>query len=508
MRKARRRHYISENDWVDSLYKAYITVLLSGLALFYLTVAFGGTEASAATLTSISERGAGWLGLGIAVLVGLGLRSGARGGPLAPEPADVVHLLLAPLDRAQVLRASAFRQLRGVVLVPAIAGGVAGSVASGSLGGERVEWIAAGCAAAVLTALAVWGAALVASGTRMSALVANAIAAVLIVWSAIDVVVHAATSPTAQIGRVALLPLTSSALAAVGVVIVLATVAVGLAAIGGVSLEQLRRRAHLLGELRFAATLQDMRSVIVIHRELAQDLPRSSPWWNVESARGGASWQRDWRGIARWPTSRILRVVVLAAVAGLACAGVWEGTYALVVLAGVVVFIMGVDAVEGLAQETDHAVLPAQYPVRWGDLVLSHLVAPAVLLVVLGVIGLLVFWLVSGTAAALAVAAIIAIPVAAAGAVAAALSVVLGAPTPTLFLDFGFPEFTTLWLIIRQVLAPLVVITAFVPAALAAHASTTRGGSAIGAAAGAILLPVVFIGAALAWLRSRKAVSA
>jgi hypothetical protein len=251
-----------------------------------------------------------------------------------------------------------------------------------------------------------------------------------------------------------------------------------------------------------------MRSVIVIHRELAQDLPRSKPRWNVTSARGGPAWQRDWRGIARWPVSRILRVVVLAAVAGLACAGAWQGTYALVALAGVAVFIMGVDAVEGLAQETDHRTLPEQYPVRWGDLVLSHLLAPAVLLAGLGLIGLLVFWLASGAAVTLVIAAIIEIPVALAGAVAGALSVVLGAPSPTLFLDFGFPEFTTLWLIIRQVLAPLVVVTAFVPAAMAAHASTTKDGSTVATALVAIVLPLTILGAASAWLRSRKAVNA
>jgi hypothetical protein len=507
LRTARRRHYLAESDWVDSLYKAYVTVVVSAVALFYLTVAFGGTEASAATLDAIARRGAGWLGLGIAVLVALGLRSGARGGPLAPEPAEVMFLLLAPIDRAQALRSSAYRQLRGVALVPAIAGGVAGSVASGSLGGERAEWIAAGCAAAVLTALTVWGAALVASGTRMRPRVANAIAAALVAWAVIDVVAEAATSPTAQIGRVALLPLSSSAFAALGVVGALATATVGLAVIGGISLEQLRRRAYLLGELRFAATLQDMRSVIVIHRELAQDLPRTEPRWNVESGRGGPCWQRDWRGIARWPTSRIARVVVLAAAAGLACAGVWRGTDALVVVAGVVVFLMGIDAVEGLAQETDHPVLPEQYPVRWGDLVVSHLVVPAVLLAALGLIGLVVFWLASGAAVTLAVAAIIELPVAVAGAVAGAFSIVLGAPTPTLFLEFGFPEFATLWLILRQVLAPLVVVVAFVPAALAADASTTRGASVVGAAVVGVALPVGAIVAVTAWLRSRTAVS-
>ena len=85
---------------------------------------------------------------------------------------------------------------------------------------------------------------------------------------------------------------------------------------------------------------------------------------------------------------------------------------------------------------------------------------------------------------------------------------VLGAPSPTLFLDFGFPEFTTLWLIIRQVLAPLVVVTAFVPAAMAAHATTTKDGSPIGTALVAIVLPLTILGAASAWLRSRKAVNA
>jgi hypothetical protein len=274
-----------------------------------------------------------------------------------------------------------------------------------------------------------------------------------------------------------------------------------------VSLEQLRRRAHLLGELRFAATLQDMRSVIVLHRELAQDLPRSRPWWSVGAGRGSPSWQRDWRGIARWPVSRMLRVVTLSAVAGLICAGVWNGTYALVIVGGVVVFVIGIDAVEGLAQETDHPVLPRQYPVRWGDLALAHLVAPSVLLIGLGVIGGLVFWLVSGETVVLAVAGLMLVPLALAGTAGAALSVLLGAPPPTLFLDVGFPEFTTLFLIIRQTVAPLVVIAAFAPAAAASYAST-NGGSPAGAALIALLLPLVLVVTATTFFRSRRTVNA
>ncbi len=105
---------------------------------------------------------------------------------------------------------------------------------------------------------------------------------------------------------------------------------------------------------------------------------------------------------------------------------------------------------------------------------LSHLVAPTCLLAGLGVIAAVVFGAVTGDAATFAVAGIVLLPAALAGAAGAATSVVLGAPTPTMFLDFGFPEFATLWLIARQVLAPLVVVAAFVPVAVAHDASGAR----------------------------------
>src|SRR5439155_1637187 len=116
---------------------------------------------------------------------------------------------------------------------------------------------------------------------------ANVIGGVLLAWALIDLVAADATSPTAQLARVALLPLTSSALAVLGVALPVALVWIGLARIGHTSLEPLRRRARLVGEMRYAATLQDMRSVIVLHRELAQELPRSRPWWRRDSTLGG-----------------------------------------------------------------------------------------------------------------------------------------------------------------------------------------------------------------------------
>ena len=281
---------------------------------------------------------------------------------------------------------------------------------------------------------------------------ANLIGGVLIVWATIDVVGEYASSPTAQIGRVALLPLTSSVFAVVGGLLALALVGVGLIRLGHTSLEPLRHRASLIGELRFAATLQDMRSVIVLHRELAQELPRSRPWWQRHSDRGGPCWQRDWRGLARWPISRIVRTVVLAVVVALAAAGLWHGIDAFVLLAGVVVFLIGVDAVEGLAQETDHAERPEQYPIVWGELVVAHLLAPAVILFALVTVAMLAAAALTGNVTDLVVGVITVVPAALAGVVAAGLSVVIGAPPPTLYLDIGFPEFTTLWLVLRQLL--------------------------------------------------------
>jgi hypothetical protein len=504
LRQARRRHYLREGDWVDSLYKAYVVGILAAVGLFYGTVALGA-DYDAAALHDVERHGAALLGLAVAVLVLLGLRSGAHGGPLAPESADVSFLLLAPVHRDQVLRPLAIRQLRGVVLVPAVGGAVAGSVASSPLGGERVEWLLAGAAFGVLASLAVWGSALVASAVRLRARDANLVGAVVVVWAGVDLVTGHATSPTAQIGRVALLPLTWSVLAIIGVVLPLVLAGVGLARVGHTSLEQLRDRARLVGELRFAATLQDMRSVIVLHRELAQELPRTTPWWRTRATRGGPVWQRDWRGLARWPVSRVARAVAFAAVVALAGVGLWHGVDALVLVAGIALFLLGVDAIEGLAQETDHPERSEQYPVVWGDLVLSHLLAPAVVLFSFAVVAALAIGAITANLDALAVAAITVVPATLAGVAGAALSVVMGAPPPSLYLDFGFPELTTLWLVLRQVLGPLLVIAAFVPLAAGDNA-WADGGSAVGTTLSFAFVPLLLAVGASLWMRSRTAV--
>jgi hypothetical protein len=506
MRVARRHHYIREGDWVDSLYKAYLTVVIVALALFFLSSAFGTGHAGAGTVHDVTTRGPAVIGLVVAVAVALGLRSGARGGPLAFEAPDVRHLLLAPVPRALVFRAAAWRQLRGVVVLPAIGGAVAGNVAAGRLGGSRVEWIVAGAACGIAAALLAWGAALVTSSLHGGIRAADIVGAALVGWATIDVVAGVATSPTAQVGRVAVTPLVWSWLAVLGIALALGVVVLAFALAGGASLEPLQRRAQLVRELRYAATLQDLRSVIVLHRELAQELPRARPWWHVgRGLHAGACRTRDWQGYARWPVARVVRVVVLSLVAGLALGAVWDGNDAFVLVAGIALFLAGVDTVEGLAQESDHPDRAGLFPREWGTLVLDHLVAPACMLALVGVVSVAVFVAVTGSSNALVVGLAVLLPIALATTVGAATSIVAGAPSPTLYLDFPFPEFGTLWLILRQCLPPLIAITALVPVAIAHHAVGTKEGMA-GPLVAAILVPVAAISITTAWLRTRREV--
>jgi hypothetical protein len=201
----------------------------------------------------------------------------------------------------------------------------------------------------------------------------------------------------------------------------------------------------------------------------------------------------------------VARTVAFAVVVALAVVGLWHGVDALVVLAGVALFLLGVDAVEGLAQETDHPDRPAQYPLFWGDLVIAHLLAPAVVLLVTTVAVACAVGAVTGSLDALALAAVTVVPATLAGVAGAGLSVVIGAPPPTLYLDFGFPELTTLWLVLRQVLGPLLVIVAFVPFAVG-HQAWTEGRSGPGTALAVAFAPLALAIGASIWMRSRAAV--
>ena len=499
----RRRRQVEDQDWIDSVYKAYLAAIGAAVAIFYLSPLFGSGEATPSLVREVMDRGPGILGLCISVLVLIGLRSGARGGPLAPEPADISFVLLAPLRRPTALRSAASRQARGVVFTGAVVGLVGGTIAFRRLPGAPWAWLAVGIGIGVLAALVAWGAALVASGTGLHMRLATAIGVVLVAWATYDAAASATTSPATQLARVGLWPIEWSAPGLIGIGFALAVAVLGLTVVGGVSIESAQRRAGLVGQLRFAATIQDVRTVMVLHRQLAQERPRLVPWRRIR-ARGSrlhGCWRRDWQGLARWPASRVARGIALGLLTGLAMAGAWRGATFLILAAGAAFFVAALDANDGLGEEADHPERPAGYPVPWGTLIVSHLAAPAMVMSIVGVVALATYAAFTSSVTAVGIGAVSIVGAVVVGTVGAAAMVVLGAPRVDGAFALGFPEFAALFVAARQLFPGTLVTAAFLPVALAGEGGIENGSRAI--VPTFIGVVVVTIGIT-SWLRSRE----
>jgi hypothetical protein len=138
-------------------------------------------------------------------------------------------------------------------------------------------------------------------------------------------------------------------------------------------------------------TVQDLRTVILLRRQLSAELPRSRPWISLSPSSGGtvgaAVWRRAWHSYLRWPAPRVVRVAVLGLVAGAALLGAWRGTTPLVIVAGCALLLAALDAIEPLAEEIDHPTRRALLPLRSRPLLRPHLVAPTAALVLVALVG-------------------------------------------------------------------------------------------------------------------------
>jgi hypothetical protein len=509
---------------------------------------------SPAEVVDLRHHGAAVIGLVAAFVLAVGLRSGGRGGPLVIEAADVRHVLLAPVDRTVALRGPAVRQLRFGALLGAAAGAVAGLLAVRRLPGSPIAWVASGATAGAAIALAALGLAMVVAGLRLGRWVSNLLAVAVLAWSAADVAAGTVTSPASLLGRLALWPLAVHPLDLVTLVLAAGAVAAGLARVGGTALEASERRASLVGQIRFAATLQDIRTVVVLRRQLAQEMPRQRPWvrlprsvpraWLLTSPAahgpatagnpagpvaaaagngaggvpaGGAvagmrpvhrrrlpAWRRGWHGILRWPALRYLRVAALGAVAGLALVGVWHGTTPLFVVAGLALYVAGLDAVEPLAQEVDHPDRRDSLDLPSGQVHLRQLGAPAVVMLLVAAVGLLTALVVTGgSVTTLQVGGLMLVPAAMAGLGAAAVSVIKGPPPPLTPDQALIPEAAGMRAMGR-LLWPPIIATAGVAPILAAHSAERNGQSVLGAASAVLQPVIILIIGVVAWVRFQE----
>ena len=502
LRTQRRRNRLSEWNFIDALYKAYVGALVLGVVVTALSGMTGDQRILDSEIDDVLRRGPGLVGMFVAFGLAVALRSGARGGPLALEAADVRHVLMAPVDRAFALRGPAVKQLRFLSFTGAVAGAVAGLLAYRRLPGSPVAWVAAGAAVGGLAAAGGVGAAMLAAGRRLGRGAASALGVVLLAWAGADVALGWTTSPMALLGGLALWPLEVEPLDLVGALSFAALAVAGLVGVRGLSLEAAERRGRLVGHLRFAATLQDIRTVMLLRRQLAFEQPRATPWVRMGRRHGRFPiWRRDWQGIARWPITRALRMVGLGLAAVAACAGAWQGTTPLVFLAGAVVHLAALDATEGLSQEVDHPDRRDAVPMARGALHLRHLAAPVVLLATVGMVGVAAVALFSAETA-LRVGLPLVVPVALAAVASAAITTVRQPPNPErLIMDQ-----TGLMMFQHQALPPLVATAGPALLLLARPGSDGSAGEPLAMAfpgVGLLLLVALVLG----WVRHREGIA-
>lgn len=417
MRSARRRHYVERIDVWEVLYRIYVAAIAIAIGLGVLGGAIHEAPATPAAAAWLRDHGPALIGAAVSIGLLAGLRTGSHGGPLAIEPAEVQYVLLAPLKRGTALRPAALRQLRTATVAGAAAGAVIGNFVFRRLPGSPLEWI--GCLAlfGALLPACVLGAALLASGRRLTQLLAGAIGALLVAWSAADVALGATSSPATMLGELATLPVqhgAAVALAGVGVALAAALLAAGLGSVGGILLEAARRRAALAAELRFSASVKDLRTVVLLRRQLASERSRHRPWVRLPAHlwAGHPVWRRGCQSFLRWPGARIARVFSIGVAAGALALAAWSAAPLALFLPGLLLFVAALDLVEPLAQESDRPTRRQLLPIAPGDLVTRHLGPTTAGLAVTILVGTAVAALAGGGAIALEVGLLACAPLA------------------------------------------------------------------------------------------------
>ena len=429
LRHARRHNHREAVHWVDAIYRVYVGALVALVVVFAGTAVFGDQQITAEAAHDFAASATPWLGLAFALALAVGLRSGARGGPLTLQSATVQHELLAPIDPGFVLREPALKQVRFFAFVGACVGGVAAMTGVRQLPTNPVIFVGGAALAGAAAAVLALGVAMIFSGRRIPLLIANALALAVLGWSVVDIVAKTATSPMTWLGSLATAAITFNPLALVTLAAAVAVIPVALNGIGGISIDDARRRAGLVSQLRFAVTLQDIRTVVLLRRQLAQETPRAKPW--VPLKRGGrapAVWRRDWRCYFRFPLVRVGRLVVFGFVAGIGLGVTWHGVRPAFLISALALYLAGYDAVEPLAQEIDHPSRWDGMPRDHGILLLTHLPAAFFVMLLVCLIGSASALIMVPASVVLSLSSLLLWVVALAAVAGAALSTVMGAP--------------------------------------------------------------------------------
>ena len=503
--RARRSRRLQDVDIFEKLYQAYLSVIAVGVVVLAGAGLVGDDRLGHSAVARAASDGPAIVGIVATLVLVAGLRSGMRGGPLTLEPAFVSHVLLSPVGRDEALREPAIRQLRTAALGGGGVGALGGLLASHRLPLTALPLMVWGAVAFGSVAVAATGLAMVVAGFPVRRAVARTVAVVLVAGSVTDLVAGTAWSPGSIVGRLATNGVRFDAVGLAAVAFAPALAAAGVAVVGGTSIEAARRRAGLVSQLRMAVTRQDLRTVVLLQRRLAQDAARRRPWLRVPGGERLPVFRRDLRGLARLPLVRVLRVVVLCSVAVGAAVAAWQGTTPLVLVTGVATWAAALDVIEPLAQELDHPDRWAGYPVVPGDLLVRHLVAPGIALAVAFVPAVTAAAIAGDASTVLQVAGALGLPLCAAAVIGAASSIATAPFDISSSAQTMMPETVGMQLIFRMAWPPALAVLAALPLLGARHAVEQRLSAIAGATQ--FLLPLcVLIGAVSVWLSRRKPV--
>ena len=112
LRRTRRHNRLSQVHWIDAVYRVYMVGLAAVIFILFAVSQLPEDRLTNEEALRFANEAPMWLGLGFAIAIGVGLRSGGRGGPLVLEAPVVMHELNAPVPRESVVRGPAIKQLR------------------------------------------------------------------------------------------------------------------------------------------------------------------------------------------------------------------------------------------------------------------------------------------------------------------------------------------------------------------------------------------------------------
>jgi len=303
----------------------------------------------------------------------------------------------------------------------------------------------------------------------------------------------------------------------IAVAVAVASVVAGVALLRRISLDALARRSALVAQLRFAVTMQDLRTVVLLRRQLNQEHTRHRPYLRLRPARSshqgvtGTVWRRGWHGLLRFPVPRLLRMAALAIGMGVLQAAVIRGTTPAFLGTAILGFVLGLEVMEPLSQEVDQADRADAIPYERGEIMVRHLFAPALALLPFAIVAAAAAVVtLGGNSAAIAPAAILAYPTLLGGATGSVVSIVRDMPSPfssTNQQAFMPPEMAGMTTTIRLVW-PIVVSTATTCSVLLPRIALRNGDSATAAAIRAAVGVLLVVSLTGYWVRVRDALRA